>query len=362
MVNGMAFRQFGIAAVAAGTLIALCGCGIGQASAVDDTEPGTATPLPVEVVQPRKTEIFATYHTTTTLASDADAPVPARVAGEVTEILVEEGERVVEGQVLARLDGDRLRLEMRQAKANFEKTTREYERLVNLHDRGLVSSSAFEGMKFDMDALRAAYELKRLSYEYTSIRAPISGIVSARDIKVGQHINAGDATFRITDTAELLAHLRIPQSELAKFRAGHLAEMRVDAMPDEVFAAVIARISPTIDARNGTFRATAYIDNDGGLLAPGMFGRFEIAYEKHADALVIPAAAVVQEDNETVVYVVRDGIAVRKLIVTGIETNGAIEVLSGLGEDEQIVVTGQGGLRDGSRVLANIPAGAPVTG
>lgn len=357
----MKLKNIAIAITAAFLTTVLTACGVGEAKTNSD-ELDASTPLPVEVVLPRKAEIFATYHTTSTIASDIDAPVTARVSGEVTKILVEEGDLVKKGQILARLDGDRLRLEMKQAKANLEKTTREYARYINLHDRGLVSSTAVDGMKYDLDALLASYELKQLNYDYTYVRAPISGVVSARDIKVGQHINAGDATFRVTDTSELVAYLRIPQSELAKFSAGHIADVRVDAMPEQVFTAKIARISPTIDTRNGTFRATAYIDNDDGVLAPGMFGRFEIAYERHADALIIPAEAVLEEDNVYVVYVVDNGNAVRRPIKTGIVEDGNVEVLSGLEGNEHIIVTGQNGLRDGSRVLASVPSHGPVTG
>jgi len=357
----MKLKNLSLAITAASLTTVLTACGVGEAKTnIDELE--AATPLPVEVVLPHKTEIFATYHTTNTISSDIDAPVTARVDGEVTEILVEEGDLVEKGQILARLDGDRLRLEMLQAKANLEKTTREYERFISLHDRGLVSTTAIDGMKFDMQALQASYELKQLNYNYTIVRAPISGVVSARNIKVGQHIITGDASFRITDTSELVAYLQIPQSELAKFSAGDIADLQVDAMPEKAFTATIARISPTIDTRNGTFRATAHIDNQDGLLAPGMFGRFEIAYEKHADALVIPANAVLVEDNESVVYVVDDGAAVRRPITTGIEENGNVEVLSGLEGDEHIIVTGQSGLRDGSRVLASVPSTGPVTG
>jgi membrane fusion protein (multidrug efflux system) len=123
-------------------------------------------------------------------------------------------------------------------------------------------------------------------------------------------------------------------------------------MPGEKFAATIARISPTIDTRNGTFRATAYVGNESGLLAPGMFGRFEIAFEKHEDALTVPANAVVMEDDEPVVYVVDEGAAVRRVVTVGIEHDGLVEILSGVSEADQVVVAGQGGLRDGSRVLA----------
>ena len=99
-----------------------------------------------------------------------------------------------------------------------------------------------------------------------------------------------------------------------------------------------------------------------GCSLQGMFGRFDIAYEQHLDALIIPAAALVKEDNETVVYVVEDGAAVRRAIQTGIQSGDNIEVLSGLGEHEQIVVTGQGSLQDGSRVFASIENAGPVTG
>jgi membrane fusion protein (multidrug efflux system) len=350
-----------IAITAAALGASLSGCGVGEAQTNSD-ETLVATPLPVEVITPRRAEIFATYRTTSNIASDVDAPATARVAGEVTEVLVEEGDQVTEGQILARLDGERLRLEMQQAKANLDKTNREYERFINLHDRGLVSSAAFDGMKFDLDSLRASYELKQLNYNYTFIRAPISGVVSARDIKVGQQVGAGDSTFRITDTSELVAYLHIPQSELEKFSSGIAANIHVDAMPEITFQATIARISPTIDARNGTFRVTTYINNDDGLLAPGMFGRFEIAYEKHDDALVIPAATIIQEDNQSVVYIVDNGAAVRRAIETGIEDGGNVEVLSGLNGSESIVITGQNGLRDGSSVLASVPTLSPVTG
>jgi len=217
-------------------------------------------------------------------------------------------------------------------------------------------------MKFEVDALRAHYELKKLDYNYTAIRASISGVVSVRHVKIGQHINAGEFTFRVTNPSELVAYLQIPQNELSRFAVGNRADVQVDSMPGADFVATIRRISPTIDARNGTFRASAYIENDDGLLAPGMFGRFEVAYEKHSEAIVIPVAAVLEEDNVSVVYVVEDGTAVRKVVTTGIEEDWQLEILTGLAGNEQIIVTGQNSLRDGSKVLASLPLSTPVAG
>ena len=360
MVERDKLKRVATAMLVAGAAMFASACGVGEASTAE--EPMAPAPLPVEVVSPVKAEIQATYLTTTTLESDADAPILARVEGEVIEILVEEGDFVEKGQVLARLDGERLRLEAEQARANYEMAAGEYERMMSLHERGLISAAAFDGMKFSVDATRANYELQKLNYEYTNIRATISGVVATRDIKLGQHLNVNDPAFRVTDTSELVAHLKIPQSELSKFAVGHYAEIRVDSMPDEQFVARIDRVSPTIDMRNGTFKATAYVDNSARLLAPGMFGRFRIAYELHTDALTIPAAAVIEEDNERVVYIVADGEAVRRLVQTGIESDGMVEILSGISENDQIVISGQTSLRDGSRVLASIPTRNSVTG
>ena len=331
----------------------LAGCGVGEASVADVDAIQAATPVPVQVAQPFREDIFATYSATATIASDADAPVVARVAGDVIELLAEEGDHVAEGQALARLDGERLRLEMLAAKANLDQARGELARNRDLHARGLISAAAFDNLQYTLEALKATYELRKLEYDYATIRAPIAGYVASRDIKPGQHLSVNDVAFRITDTRELIAYLHIPQAELQKFSAGHPASVEVASMPDAEYAATIARISPTIDARNGTFRATAVIDNASGSLAPGMFGRFTIAYEKHADAMVVPVEALIDEDDESAVYIVNDGEVVRRIVETGVQADGKVEILAGLNEDDVVVVVGHANLRDGSRVLAS---------
>ena len=338
----------GAMALIAFLVLPVTGCHSGRAD-VPATEDGA--PLPVAVISPRVADIRASYATTATIEAESEAPIPAKADGDVVEILVEEGDRVVRGQILARLDGDRARLRAQRAKAEFEKNSREYERLSNLHDRGLVSSAAYEALEYDVTAGKAAYDLAALDYEYTIIRSTIDGIVSSRLVNIGTNVREGQETFVVTDTERLVAYLDIPQTELAKFEVGHAAALTVDSDPDVEFSALVERISPTIDADKGTFRATMAIDNIEGRIAPGMFGRFTVAYETHTDAIVVPVSATVREDSETVVYVVADGEVSRRKVSTGIEADGMIEIVSGLAADEAIVLSGQMRLRDGSRVL-----------
>lgn len=334
-------------------LMMLAACSSGEAGAAAEQEAASVTPVPVEIVNPYYAEISAVYATTAVLTSEADAAVTARVAGELVELLVEEGDRVEAGEALARLDGERLRLEMLAAAADLAKASKAYSRNTDLHQRGLISTSTYEGLEYDLAAVKATFALKKLNYEYATIRAPIAGVVSLREVKPGQTVAAGDSTFRITGTTELVAHLKLPQAELPKFKASQRAAVRVAAAPGMKFSASIVRLSPTIDPASGTFRATAIIDNQQGRLAPGMFANFTIAYEKHADALLIPARALLDEDDRAAVYLVSGGEVVRRIVETGIEADGRIEILGGLSTEDQVVVTGQTGLRDGSKVLAS---------
>ncbi len=351
-----------VSILAAGLVSGLAGCGTGQAGMPGANRADEDAPVPVEATTPERADILATYEATATIGSEGDAPALARVPGEVVELLVEEGDRVQQGQVLARLDGERLRLEMLAAKADLDKARGEYGRYLDLNRRGLVSEAMFDGLRYELEALQSTWELRKLDHGYANIRAPISGYVSERRVKLGQTLKSGDEAFRITDTAELVAYLNIPQSELSKFAAGHAATLEVDSLPNVRFAAEIVRISPTIDVRNGTFRATAFIDNGAGRLAPGMFARFRIAYEKHSNALTIPLQALVREDDESSVYVVNDGAVARRRIETGIISDGRVEVLSGLLDNERVVVVGQQALRDGSKVLANLDDPEPSKG
>src|SRR5210317_2614367 len=143
----------------------LSGCGVGEAATSSEETILAATPVPVEVAQPFRTDIYAIYEATATITSDADAPVVARVAGDVVELLAEEGDRVTKGQVLARLDGERLRLEMLAAKANLKQARTEYERNVDLHARGLIAASMFDAMRYSLEELEATYEIKKLAYD-----------------------------------------------------------------------------------------------------------------------------------------------------------------------------------------------------
>jgi membrane fusion protein (multidrug efflux system) len=294
--------------------LALTGCdnGITAQLGGDNSKDEEPPPVPVEVRQPSRGDVFAVYSGTASLETDQEAVVIAKVGGEVTRLFVEEGATVSAGDVLARLDGDRLKLEMQRSLANVRKLEQEYERNLELHEKGLVSAGAFEGIKYELDSLRAAYSLAKLELSYTEIVAPINGVVSERMIKVGNTISINDPAFRITDMDPLLAYLFVPEKEFRKLRPGQPAQMTVDAISDREFNAEILRISPTVDPATGTFKVTLAIVDGGDLLKPGMFGRFRIVFDSRTDTLLVPRLAIIEDESEKSVFVVESGKARRQ--------------------------------------------------
>src|SRR6266850_2398411 len=221
--------------------ITLSGCG-GDANGKAKDEKTEAAPIPVEIRVPRAGEMLAVYSGTATLEADEEAVVVAKVGSEVKRIFVEEGQEVRAGQVLAVLDGDHLRLELEQSAANLDKLERDYQRNADLHAKGLIAASAVDNVKSDLDALRASNKIAKLQLSYTQIRAPISGVVAERNIKVGNTIQPNAVVFKVTDLKPLLAYVHAPERELRMLSSGQPAQISVDALPGQDFVGKIARV------------------------------------------------------------------------------------------------------------------------
>jgi len=227
---------------------------------------------------------------------------------------------------------------------------RDFERNQELTETGLISEGDFERIKFDLEALQAAYNLASLELDYTQIRAPIDGVVSERFIKIGNTIKTGDPVFHVTSLDPLVAYLHVPEREYRQIAAGQPAGIRIDALDSDPILASVTRISPIVDPATGTFKITIEIDNDQLHIKPGMFGRIAITYDRHENALQVPRSAILSTATSTSVLVEEEGIAIRKDVQTGYSFNGMIEITDGLDDDDNVITVGHVGLKRDSRV------------
>lgn len=342
-------------------LPALTGCGSGKAAPDKTTPPAT----PVEVASVGRGEMLGVYSGTAPVEADGEAVVVAKVGGELRQLLVQEGSPVRKGQVLARLDGDRLRLEAAQSRAQLAKLERDYQRNVELQRRGLVAASAFENLRYEVEAARASYDLAALQLSYADIRAPLDGVVAERYVKAGNTLAPNDKVVRIADLSPLVAYVHVPEREMRKLRVGQTASARVDAAGGE-FKSVIRRISPVVDSATGTFKVMLELVDPANQLRPGMFARIDIVHERRENVVRIPRAAILEDDGTPRVFVVQQGKARSREVSPGLTNGPLVEIDQGLTGGEQLVVVGQGTLKDGSAVRivgtssTTTPAGTPA--
>lgn len=310
----------------------------------DEKEKQTA--VPVEVAEVGQATVSASYSGTANLEADKRAEVVAEVTGVLESIHAEEGDVVEKGQILARLEQDKPQLELNRALADLERIDAELKRAKKLHERKMKSSEEYDRLRFDLRAQNASVELAKLNLAHTSIRAPISGVISQREARVGNLISNGEKVFSVLDLNSLQAELFVPEKELAVLKPGLPVDITVDAWPGRVFKAKLKRISPIIDSGSGTFAITIEIPADPALKA-GMFVRASVTYDPHPDAIVVDRSAVIMEDGESSVFVVKEDMTVEKRMVeTGYLSGSRIEILTGLKVGETVVTTGKNSLKN----------------
>lgn len=317
--------------------------------------------VPVEVAQVTVGPIDAAYRGTATLEAEDEATVMAKTNGVIEQVLAEEGQRVSSGQVLARMETDRLKLEAARAKAEADKAQQNFERNTTIYDKHLISKELYDQSRFALDAARAAYDLAQLTLRESEIRAPISGVVSARYIKVGNAIQPNAAAFKITQMDMLHAHIYVPERDIHKLAPKQIATMTVDAWPDKTFKGTILRVNPVVDASTGTVKVTVAMAGSQGELKPGMFGRVEILYDRRDAAVLVPKDAVLTEDAAQSVFVVADSKARRRAIKVGYSDSSNYEVLEGLKNGDSVVTTGQANLKDDAKVHVVNPTSGGAT-
>jgi len=318
---------------------------------VASEEAGQEPAIPVETATVASGDVSAFYSGTATLEADEQATVVAQITGVVLDVLAEEGDFVEAGQVLARVETNRYRLEVEKAAAALKRLETDYQRKKELFEKELVSADDFERVSSELQAQKAAYDLARLDLEYTHIRAPIAGYVSERLVRAGNLVKLHDPVYRVTSYDPLLAVLHVPERELSVLRKGLEVSMSLDAWPGQMFAGEVIRISPVVDPATGTFRVTAKVVDHDRLLKPGLFGRVEILYDLREDVPVIPRSAVITEDDSSHVFVIDgQGAASRRSVQLGYERAGMVEVVQGVSNGETVVTAGKGSLSDGVRV------------
>lgn len=355
----------------------LAACGGGQPTA--DKDAAASARIPVEAATASRAPIAASYSGTGTLEAQGETDVVAKASGVLLKLYVEEGMQVQKGQLLAQLDDASARASAAQSLAQMRKAEATYARAERAIKQQLIPRAEYDQDKYDLETQRAAYTGAQLQLAYTRIEAPISGVISKRMVKIGNLIQPNESLFHIVAMEPLQVTLNVPEREFGTLKAGQPVTLAVDALSGKAFPGSVARIAPVVDASSGTFRVTCEFRDDTGALKPGMFGRIDVVYDQRRDALVIPRAALIEEDGETAVFVLERGappkpaaptkgkpgeavaaesklpaapvlVAKRRVVKIGYADGSRVEIRDGLKPGDRVITIGRNAVRDGTEV------------
>lgn len=344
------------ALIAAVFLTQLSGCGSDNEDAVRET-----IKAPVEVSAVARGPIESHYLASAPLTTERDAQIVSETQGAVLKLLVEEGDRVEKGQALAQLDVERATLSVAQTRAQVARLRNDQQRLARLGERRLVSREMLDQSSFELKSQQASLELAQLTVDKATIRAPFAGVITARQIKLGQLVKPNDPVFSIADFGLLTVALTVPERQAHALKVGQSVEITFDAFRDRAFVGAILRMSPVVDAASGTLDATVEVKDPDGVLRPGLFARLNVLTERRENALLIPKAALVSDGNTAQVWAIEGDQAKLKPIRVGLDYAGVLEVLEGLTPDARVVIQGQEALSANTRVqVLKVSAGAIV--
>lgn len=307
-------------------------------------------PVPVSIAAVAAAPISSYISSTANLVAENEVKIVSEADGRVERLLVEEGDFVQQGQALATLvrgDAEMLREKARVRAMNARVA---YNRAKEMHGKDLISQGDYD--KTVMEKEVAEQELGEAEWRLgkTSIRAPFTGRVTDRMINAGQHVRPNDVLFTLTDFDPLIARIFLPERDVITLQPGHEVRLALRAATDVNFKGRIRQISPVVDTSTGTVKVTVEAVNPPAVVRPGAFVTVDIIRETKANAIRIPREAVIRELRDAHVFVVQKNVAKRRDITLGIEEGDYIEAVSGLKPGEQVIVAGQGALKDGSAV------------
>jgi membrane fusion protein (multidrug efflux system) len=322
-------------------------------------------PSDLAMVQPK--DLRQTLGMSGSLRAVNQAAVKAKVAGEVREVLVREGESVTAGQVLVRMDASEYQARLDQARGALEAArgqlviaTKARDNNQALLAKGFISKNAFDNASSQYDIARANVESAKGTLDVaqkaltdTVVRAPISGLVSSRSVHPGEKVSVDNRLLDVVDLKQMEMEAAVPTADILSIALGQEVLVRIEGLSDPITGKV-ARINPSTQAGSRSIMVYVQVDNPKGVLRMGMFGEAQLTLARKNGVLTVPQTALQGEGQASFVYAIENNVLVQKRVALGARGNDgegpAVEVVQGLESGARIVRSNLGNLRVGTAV------------
>lgn len=390
-------------------LTLLSSCGGNSSAAKDDgkTSQAQEAPLPVTIVPVRTQAVQRTIDFVGTLHATEEVSIASEVEGRIATVEVDLGDRITQGQVLAKIDDTAFRLAVEQAEGSLRETLAKLglekippssfdvtktslvvkakaelddaqlnlKRLQDLYEQKVISAqerdtaatrhattqATYGNAIEEARALVAAAYSKEAQVNTakkhlrdTVIVAPLAGSISERVVSPGEYVKMGDKLFTLVQDDPLKLRGMIPERFAPEVQTGQRVELRVDAFPGRVFHGTVARISPSSEVTSRSFLIEGLVDNPERPLKPNFFANAAIFTRVDPQAVTVPQQAVVTFAGVTKVFVIDNGVAHERVVQPGVRVGtNEVEIVQGVKPGELVAITGLTRLNDGTAVAVN---------
>lgn len=280
------------------------------------------------------------FHAVATLSARSVEITP-EIAGHVSQIKFKDGGLIKQNDVLFQLDDAVFQSKYDSALARLHYSESNYNRLVRLGKKGLVSQQAMDQSEADLKERKADVDEALVMLEKMKLRAPYSGVAGKSMVNPGDYVIAGQKLVKLTDTKNLRVEYNVPEKYLPLLKQGQSVTITTAAYPGKTFTGQLSYISPTINTDNRSIAVYADIQNKDNLLAAGMFVEASQSLGTTEHALMIPARSLVPVLDGAKVYTVVDGKAFEVKVILGARTEEFVQVVNGLSKSDIVITDGQ---------------------
>jgi membrane fusion protein (multidrug efflux system) len=309
-----------------------------RASAPQATQ-AAASVLRVRVHRVEPALLTERLATTGTLRANEEVEIVSEIAGKISAISFEEGSRVAAGDLLLKIDDSELVAERQRALYELELAERAEARQRRLLDDGVISTEDYDVSLGELNVLRAELQLIEAQLVKTEIRAPFAGVIGLRWVSPGSFLSPQTRIASLADTDPIKIDFTVPERHAGLLQVGDPITFTIQGA-DTTFSGNLYAIEPGVDAATRSLRMRARCPNPDGALVPGAFANVELVLHSVPDALTVPSIAVIPELGGKKVYLYQDGVAEPQRVETGIRTEEAVQITSGLEPGALVIVSG----------------------
>lgn len=383
------------------TAISITGCSSKTPQEVGNLEENY---VPVEIQTVKKDTIANSIALNGKIYANEEVMVIPQMPGKVSEVRVKLGDYVDKDQVLFVMDQKEIQRAIEQAEQAIDLATRGVEQAENvvrtskiqyestkermddalvalermkaLYEAGAISKSQLEQAELaastkpleaaetqvkqaevtyqqslnQLEQARSAYEHVKSNLDNTLGKAPIAGIVNSLNVVEGELASSAQAAATIVDIDQVYLQVNVSENIVNKLHQGQEVSVKVPSALDEEIIGKIDYISPTVDQRTQLYLVKVHLLNEDHKIKPGMSGAMTLETESRQDVLAIKRSAIIEKEEETLVYLVRDERAIQQKVTLGLDTGSYVEVIEGLKEGDVVITKGQHYVTDGQRV------------